>query len=388
MWRICVISGMATRTVVLASLLKPVDDVRMYEKFGVALTQLPELSIHIIGFVSKRAVSHPGITFHPLFNFPRLSVQRFTASWKYYKMLVQLKPDIIVVTSADLLIVTSIYKILFGSIIIYDVQENYYCNLLHMGTFSFPVNYFLAASVRIAEWLTRPFIFRYFLAEKVYCKELQFTRNKRTVVENKYHPVNLATPLPLVTRKSRFHLLYTGTISEQYGVYRAIQLVKALYAIDSRYQLTIVGYCAKASEYVNLLREVNRLPFVELIGGNYLVPHSEILTYIQTCGAGLLPYLPNVCTANRIPTKLYEYLYYQLPVLLPHNPLWLSIADSFNGSLPVDFEWINADMIHQQLSTMTFYTDTVIIKDSPTLLWDSKSIISIFSKTLKIYYNI
>ncbi len=39
--------------VVIVSLLKPIDDSRMYEKFGLTLEQANEYEINIIGFTSK-----------------------------------------------------------------------------------------------------------------------------------------------------------------------------------------------------------------------------------------------------------------------------------------------------------------------------------------------
>jgi hypothetical protein len=39
--------------VVIASILKPIDDSRMYEKFGLSLEQANEYEINIIGFASK-----------------------------------------------------------------------------------------------------------------------------------------------------------------------------------------------------------------------------------------------------------------------------------------------------------------------------------------------
>jgi hypothetical protein len=52
------------RRIVLASVLKPVDDTRMFEKIGVSLAGADEAEVIIIGYPSQRPPTHQTITFH------------------------------------------------------------------------------------------------------------------------------------------------------------------------------------------------------------------------------------------------------------------------------------------------------------------------------------
>ena len=201
---------------VIASILKPVDDTRMYEKIGTTLADSNKYSVHIIGFKTNNLVSYPNIIFYPLYNFQRLSLDRFTAAWKYYKILLKVKPKIVIVETPELLIVTSIYKILFGSKIYYDVLENYYYNILYISSLPKVLKYLVAGIIRGIEIFTSPLVEKYFLAEKVYQQQLPFVSKKFAVLENKYIP--LQKNLDKSKKRSLYHLLYTGTISKSFGI--------------------------------------------------------------------------------------------------------------------------------------------------------------------------
>mgnify|MGYP000229935105 CR=1 FL=1 len=84
-----------------------------------------------------------------------------------------------------------------------------------------------------------------------------------------------------------FNLLYSGTIAKAYGIFEAIELSKKLYENDSSIRLTIIGYCAKKSDLLRLKHEIQGLDFVTLIGGDHLVPHSEIVNEIKKANFGL-----------------------------------------------------------------------------------------------------
>jgi len=313
---------------VLGSVLRPVDDHRMYEKLGIALNALKKYDLHIIGFCSQMPVRHKNITFHALFSFERMSVERIIAPLRFLIKLIKLKPEVVVVNSPDLLIVTIWYKILFGKKLIYDVLENYHANVMFANTFPAPVRRLLAAGVRLTEWVSRPFVTEYWLAERVYVQELPFVKGKYRIVENRFP---LLTDVVVKPRRGRHHLLFSGTISESYGVFKAIDLVKALHAIDPAYHLTIIGFAAQPAVRSRLYEQTNGLSFIHLIGIKAPVPHSQILRKVQEADIGLLPYQLNKAVVHRVPTKMYDYLVLGLPCILSYNPFWLKEARPYSG---------------------------------------------------------
>ena len=92
--------------ILIASVLKPVNDTRMFEKVGQSLAKLSETEIHIAGFKAKNLSNASGIYFHPIFSFNRISFGRIQAQWNYYKLLLQLKPEVIIPNTFELLPVT------------------------------------------------------------------------------------------------------------------------------------------------------------------------------------------------------------------------------------------------------------------------------------------
>ena len=93
------------RRIVLASVLKPVDDTRMYEKIGVSLADRGNYEVYIIGYPSlHRYIESTSIHFLPLKPFQRLSLQRLLAPFKILKKTIQVQPDLLIVNTHELLI--------------------------------------------------------------------------------------------------------------------------------------------------------------------------------------------------------------------------------------------------------------------------------------------
>src|SRR5690606_9831177 len=103
--------------ILISSVLKPVNDTRMFEKFAQSLIKLPGNEVHIAGFWANAISNSPEIIFHPIFSFPRLSLGRMAAQWKYYKLLRELKPEVIIANTFELLPVTLLYRIFHSTVI-------------------------------------------------------------------------------------------------------------------------------------------------------------------------------------------------------------------------------------------------------------------------------
>lgn len=351
-------------TIVLASLLKPVDDTRMFEKLGRSLEQSGKYQVIIVGYPSSKPITNTNIRFYPLPKFKRLSIGRLMARLKVLQLTLQVRPQLFIATTHELLIVAVVNRILFGTKIIYDIQENYYRNILYSSSFPAALRLPLAALVRLKEKLTYPIVSHYFLAERGYQKELTFIRKKFTIIENK-----CSVPGPFVRVESKFkqRMLFTGTLAESTGIFEVISLVKKLHSLDSRLQLLIIGYCALSSTYEKLLSAISDSPYIQLTGGNFLVPHAQIVEAIQQSDAGFIYYPPSPHTINSVPTKLYEYLAYQLPIITQPNELWESIWRPCAGAVTVDFTNPDAASLLESFSNHVFYTHRPI-----NVIWESE----------------
>jgi glycogen synthase len=332
------------RRIVLASLLKPVDDTRMLEKIGATLAHEEGLEVFIIGYPTTANIKPENITLMPLKPFGRASVNRLKASLEVLKKIHEVKPELIIINTPELLWVAILNRILFGRKIIYDVLENYYRNIRYTEVYPKWIRLPLALLTRLAERLSAPFLHQFFLAEKGYETELRFAKPRLTL-ENKF-PEEIARKF--YNNAPVTHLIFTGTIAPTTGVIEAISLCKGLHAVDQNYSLTIVGYCADPSFLNELKTRISGKDFIKLIGGDHLIVHSEILSEISKAGTGIVIYKINPSTICSISTKLYEYLALGKTVLIRHNDESHKLVERLNAGIilsdNVDFKDVDRQL--------------------------------------------
>ncbi|QMU28376.1 glycosyltransferase [Adhaeribacter radiodurans] len=345
--------------ILLSSVLKPINDTRMLEKLGSSLAQIPQTEIHIAGFPVKEPQTILPIQFHSFAYFKRLSWGRVKVQWQYWQLLRRLKPHLIIVSTHELLFITSLYKLLHGGKIWYDVRENYFLNLITQNAYPYIIKYLLAYAIRGFEYLSSSFINFYLLAEKSYAAELPFLKNKFILLENKFKqmakPPYLPKRYPIKINTQQVKLLYSGTISEMHGIFETVELCRHLHQENAGFSLTIIGYCAIASTLQKLKSAIKDKPYITLIGGDKLVPHSEIIEYIQQSDLGLLPYQPHPSTFSCTPTKLFEYLANGLPVLVQQNPNWANRVDQYQAGINLDFRTVDYQQLLRQLQEQVFF---------------------------------
>ncbi len=354
--------------VVIASVLKPVDDTRMLEKFGLSMAETNKYDINIIGFESKNTPVYDNIHFFPIDRFPRLSWDRLKAPWKIYRLLVKVKPQITIVNTHELLIVTVLYKILFGTTLYYDLRENYSKNIWNTDVFPSWAKPILAPWVRIKEWLSKPFIKGYTLAEKVYAKQLPYLGKKYEVIENKYAPHQGERTAYRNPDPSHIDLVFSGTLSKENGLFEAIELTKRLHAINDTIRLRIVGYCALKTELEQLKEAIHAHDFIELNGGDHLVPHKEIIEAIEKADFGFVFKRGNNGTNDeKLLTRIFEYTANHLPILLTDNPHWMAFCQQFNAALVVN-ETTDLNDLLSQMKDRQFYDRG----DTSLCLWEKE----------------
>ncbi len=358
--------------IVIASVLKPVDDTRMFEKLGATLAEYAE--VHIIGYASRVVSNHPSIFFHSLQPFNRLSIGRILASWKIFKKVMKIKPDTLIITTHELLVIGVLSKIILSCTLLYDVQENYARNIFYTNAFPKILRPLIAAYVRSKEWIAAPFVNHFLVAERGYEKELKFIRNKKTSIENKVKRMEIVAQKK---NDGNIHLLFTGTLAETTGVFKAIELAEQLHKVNSAVRLTIMGYCSQQTTLEKIRKSIHEKNFIQLVGGDYLIPHSEILTAIQSAHFGIIAYAENRSIVNSIPTKLYEYLGYQLPILMVDYKPWNEITKRYSASIPFNIAQLNPEETLHQMKNKSFY-----VLSPQDVFWESEA-----EKLLKIVFD-
>jgi hypothetical protein len=348
------------RRIVIASVLKPVDETRMFEKIAQSLASLHE--VHVIG--SAPATDYPSqIPQHSLGRFSRLSFRRIVAAWKVAAIALRLKPDLFIICTHELLLPALLVRLITGGRIWYDVQENYVRNILHTNAFPLPMRPFVAAYVWIKERMLSPIIERYLLAEVAYAEEMPYLAERAVPIENKFKPKG-PLHLPEARKANGFRvrgkkLLFTGTLAESTGVYVAIDVATALHQLDSEITLLIVGFAAADKDQRKLEALARDRSFITLLGVRAPVSHDVIVKNIVEADFGFITYPPNKATENAIPTKLYEYLAHRMPILLTRHPRWEAICSKFQAACvfsPVD---LDPEDLLPNMYSQSFYTAEV-----------------------------
>jgi glycosyltransferase involved in cell wall biosynthesis len=339
------------KCVVIASVLKPVNDTRMFEKIGLTLAS-KGYEVHVIGSSHGKSET---VTMHSLGSFRRISKKRLLAPFSVLQKLFSIRPQILIITTHELLFISFWVKAILRCKVIYDVQENYYRNIKYTNAFPLILRAPIAAYVRLKEKLSSGFVDHFILAEKSYASELSFIGDRFTIIENKVKRTAFKreqTSLPGIK------LLFTGTLAESTGVFIAIDIAKALHAIDPTVQLTIIGYAPQSGTLGQIQRAVTNSPFIHLSGGDHLVAHEVILENIRNADFGIVSYPPNPSTSGSIPTKLYEYLGFQLPVLLiDGNPRWIELCNRYSAAVLFQYPLAgDVERLYGEMKNRAFYT--------------------------------
>ncbi|GAC1602460.1 MAG: glycosyltransferase family 4 protein [Hymenobacter sp.] len=354
--------------VLLASVLKPVDDTRMRGKFAETLSGRAGTQVHIAGRgVPEVSMHTPSISLHPIFRGTRLSLGRLAAQLGYWQLLRRLRPHLVIVHAPELLPLTLLWQWLGrGRKFIYDIRENYALNVSTQRVYQGFTRRWLAAGLRWVERRAAHQAAGLILAESSYADELPFVpplpHRRVIVLENKYQPA----PHEVMPSKARalpaphepLRLLYSGTISELNGVFEAIALAAALRgAWPGGARLTIIGFCQQPALLRQLQERVaNDGAGLTLIGGAEPVPHELIVAEIGRSHLGLLPYHPHPSTERCRPTKLFEYLAHGLPVISSPNALWQELLVAHGAGLQLDFARpLEGSALVEQLRATRFY---------------------------------
>lgn len=359
---------MSKTSIAIVSILKPVNDIRSYKKMAKTLAATGAYTITLVGAKTGDRKEHSNdgdIEFKRLPEFKRLGLKRFLMPLIVFRHLIKLKPELVVVNTIELLIVTISNQIIFGGKIVYDLQENYFRNLVFQNNYPPIIKHTVGGLIRLKELLLSPFIHHFILAERGYEKELNFVGNRFTIIENKtivdepFHRVK--------STNDNLKFLFTGNISENSGVLTALMFYNKIHKAIPNSSLTIIGHCPSSSLLEKLHSETE--DNIELIVSSTPIDHSKITEQITQCDFGIVSYKINPSNENCMPTKVFEYLAYGLPIISQSGTLWTDYALKHNACIPLNFDWVDAEKIAIQMQE---FINSYEPKNIPEVKWDSE----------------
>jgi glycosyltransferase involved in cell wall biosynthesis len=333
------------KKIAITSHLKPIDDQRHFLKLAISMAKTNKYEVNIIGFGTKNIENNENIQFLSLEPYQSPFINRLVSSLRILKKVIQLKPSIWIGNHPELLIVMIAYRILFGGKIVYDLQENYKLNLIHQHQYSRFFKYIAAYALRAMEYISKPFISGYILAEQVYATQLAFTKSKYVILENKaIEGIHVKAEIDLAIEKPT-KFIFTGNISEISGADKAIMLFKNLKAANKDLELKLVGHCPNRDFYLKLLRLIDNDKAITLIVSNEPLPYFTIYNHLINSHLAILAYSQNTSNEGKFPTKYYEYNAYQIPYLIDSDSAWRYLEGDYGIS--ITFKNFNYHKIRQ-----------------------------------------
>lgn len=361
---------------VLASVLKYAKDVRMYEKIGKSLIKkYKNANFHFVGqacatpteTTEDNAEITKNIHFHELFNFNRIAVKRFFTLFTFFFFLLKTKPNILIIGTFELLLPSVFYKI-FRFIfrlkkvkLIYDVQENYVANIRYTKVFLPLLRDIIAVYVYLVEKITCFFVNFFFLAENCYEQELTFIGKTKENQQKKYEilpnfilredlkteekTVKFAKRKPAILQANSTFLLSMGTVSKEYGIEKLFPFLDNFDAENNRIinlTLDIFGHTPAKSDFSTLgfldgLMLINNIRLITKVSRKP-IPYAQIKEKMRAAAQRntfvVMPYNINKSYEKRIPTKFYECLAYNLPMIIQENKYWEDFFEQIQNLIP------------------------------------------------------
>ncbi len=336
----------------IASVLKPVDDVRAFWKFSQSIAKTNKYEVNIIGNRGKKEINEKNITSH---SFP-VNAGNWISRWiireRILFKILKLKPDLLVISTHELINIAFIVKLIIRCKVVYDVQENYASNLRYINPNVFRKA--LASLVQIKEHFSRTFISEYWLAEECYKDELRFVRDRYRIIENKagYHS-------PYDVKLNPIKMIFSGTVSTYGGVEKCLKLFYKIHEEEPETTLHIIGQVHDPNLLQWLVHQQSANENIQLTVSEKPVPHDDILFAISKANLGVISYMPNPVNRDKVPTKLYEYSRYRIPYVVQENTRWSEKGEELGGAIPMDFMNIQAQkIIDQHRNSEKLFTDS------------------------------
>src|SRR5690606_8850802 len=221
--------------------------------------------------------------------------------------------------------------------LVYDVQENYHQNVLLNNSSPTGLKLALATGIKAIEKAAHPFIDHYFFAERSYPAEFDYIQ-RFTILENKYNrqgkqPVQEA----LAINRNNARFLLTGTLTAVYGTAQGIDWFLKLQERYPDTRLKISGHAPQVRFRKYLETQYGNHANIILALSEYPLPYVRIQQDILDADILLMPYETIDSISSKIPTKLFEGIALNKPILISCNPIWERILKIYPAGLSIDF---------------------------------------------------
>ena len=320
------------------SVLDPVLHTRLFYKIACSLRNAGcEVSIVGTDRIKNTPETASGIRLIALPLFNRNGFTRFFRPFTLLKIAVNQKPDVLVVHSPELLMIAVFYKLFFWKkILVYDVLEDYRKNLKYHPFMRPWKKRLLSFAVAVWEGIWTPFFDHIWYAELCYENSLNVPPHKIAFLLNRF-TANPLSELPKIPLPEIPYMVCTGTLNRTWGVQKTLTLWEAFNKIKPLH-LIISGFTFDVEVLPEITAFVEKSGLkdrITMVGINEYVPYPVILHYIHSAifGTGLYDLPPSI--QGKIPTKFYEFLALQKPLLFTDDNYWNTLNETWNFGISI-----------------------------------------------------
>jgi glycosyltransferase involved in cell wall biosynthesis len=321
------------------SLLNPAIHSRIF--FKMATTQVA--AGHRVSIIAQDPSPVPylrdGVQIYPIREFGRLSWRRLWLPRRIGRMAAELEADVYQVHTVELLGVgRKLKQESQRARVIFDMHEDYVANVLFADYYAEWTRARLANRIQGAQYDFARWGDGLILAEDCFQGIIPFDPERTAIVRNKYQaPREVPQPKLHLQELGLPMMLHTGTIAENWGVGRALELWIRLNSYQPL-NLVIAGHSQDRKVIAQVHQVVEMAGLRErfcLLGGQDYLPYEDIVALIKACTFGTALYSLKRNIQDRIPTKFYEFMACNKPLVFTQNPAWdaLNLTHPFGRSM-------------------------------------------------------
>jgi glycosyltransferase involved in cell wall biosynthesis len=138
-------------------------------------------------------------------------------------------------------------------------------------------------------------------------------------------------------------IVYFGDTSLRRGTKDIILAAKVLEK-DASIKFLIIGYNNKEQKVLESYIKKLDVKNVKLTG---YMPFSEAVSYFKSASAGICPIHRNIHHDTTFANKIFQYMYFELPVIVSDCPPQQNVIETWNAGLV--FESENSEDLVQQI---------------------------------------
>lgn len=235
----------------------------------------------------------------------------------------------------DLILVGLILKVLRPSAaVVYDALEDYPSMMLVKYWLPKPLRPAVAWATHMMNLVAGRCLDGVMTADPHVQQDFQRVAAHKTIVHYNFPPLSVFTPPPDVPSGVRADLVYIGGMSDRTGMFILLDALVMLAQRGIKPSVRLAGYTDGETGFAALQEGIRSRGLSDQVELRGKLPYTHVPAWICSGRIGLVALQPIAKFMKNIPTKLFEYWAYGLPVIasdLP--PIRPFLSDGKNGLL-------------------------------------------------------